>query len=392
MSNAELERLVEEMVEVVHSDRNAYNARFWRPQPPWARGNWRGLPALLAGGPVPFVVEPDISLWAVILGLDIARFWSEPEAYLAGQLKMNLHKFRVFQDNTHFTGEVTPWPGVVFELSLFGIPVVWHEDRGPWIASEPVLKEYDDLDRLEMPDFYKSGLMPRVHEFYERFNEIVKGRLPVIFPDWVFGPFGVAMHLRGMQNLLMDTILNPEWVQRLLRFIVDAHKEWSKARAKFIGQPITNAKLYNDEIDGNVISPALYQDAILPYERELSDFHGGIVYFHSCGNLTKLLPVIRKLPDLEMLHISPWTDPGEALKLFAPEVAFDVCLDPVDDVIEASEEQMQSKLEYLVNSLRGKAAFSIRADAFQVMNDHPEDDYKKILRWCEIARLVTGQS
>ncbi|MGI9862452.1 uroporphyrinogen decarboxylase family protein [Moorella naiadis] len=391
MAEVNLDRLIDEMAAAVHSDRNAQNARFWRPQPPWARGNWRGLPALQMDGQVPFIVEPDISLWSVILGLDIARYWSDPRAYLAGQLQINLHKFKVFRDNTYFTGEVTPWPGVVFELSLFGIPVVWHEDRGPWIASEPVLKEYADLDKLEIPDFYKSGLMPRVHEFYARFNELVKDRLPVIFPDWVFGPFGVAMHLRGMQNLLMDTILNPEWVQRLLRFIMEAHKDWSKARARFIGQPITKAKLYNDEIDGNVISPELYQSAILAYEQELSAFHDGIVYFHSCGNLTKLLPVIKQIPNLEMLHVSPWTDVEKALELFAPEVAFDVCLDPVADVIEASEEQMQGKLAYLVNTLRGKAAFSIRADAFQVMNDHPQEDYQKVRRWCEIARKVTGQ-
>jgi len=92
-----------------------------------------------------------------------------------------------------------------------------------------------------------------------------------------------------------------------------------------------------------------------------------------------------------MLHVSPWTDVEKALELFAPQVAFDVCLNPLTDVLEASEEQIKSKLEYLVNTLRGKAAFSIRADAFQVMNDHPQDDYQKILRWCKIAREVTGQ-
>jgi len=294
MKNVELNQLIEEMVEVVHNERNEYNAKFWREQPPYARGNWRGLPTLRDDGLIPFIVEPDISLWAEIVGLDVSRFWSNPEESLAGQLRMNLHKHRVFQDNTHFTGEVTPWPGIVFELSLFGIPVVWHEDRGPWITSEPVLKEYEDLDKLEMPDFFRSGLMPRVHEFYGRFNDLVRDRLPVIFPDWVFSPVGVAMHLRGVQNLLMDTIINPEWVQRLLRLIMDDHKEWSHARAKFLGVPITKAKLYNDEVDGNILSPATYRDAILPYEQELSEFHGGIVYFHNCGNLPTCFPKSRR--------------------------------------------------------------------------------------------------
>jgi hypothetical protein len=155
---------------------------------------------------------------------------------------------------------------------------------------------------------------------------------------------------------------------------------------------VGKGKLFNDEVDCPVISPDNYRELILPYELEWERFHKGLIYFHSCGNLSKLLPDIRTLRSLEMLHVGPWTDMDAALALFGGDTVFDVCLDPIDDVLRASDERMEEKLKSIVSKLSGKAGFSIRADAFQKMGDTYKDDYRKILTWCDIARKICGQA
>jgi uroporphyrinogen-III decarboxylase len=383
--------LVERMVEVVEGERNSYNAMFWKEQPPYGRMYYRGIPKRQENGSVPFDVELDISLWAKILDFSVLDFFHDPEEYLKQQIQMNLHKSKVFRDNTHFTGEITPYPGVMFELTLFGVEPVYHVDRNPWINPEPILKEYDDFDKLQMPDFYKSGLMPKVHEFYDRFQEMVDNKLNVVFPDWLYSPFGIATHLRGLTNLLMDLHINPEWVHKLLRFIVDGRKEWVLARAKFLDKKIDKTRLFNDEVDCPVISPANYRDIILPYELEIEQLHSGIIYFHSCGNLTKLMHEIRKIRSLEMLHIGPWTDMDKAKDVFGDDTVFDICLNPVDDVLKATKEEMKNKLKKICQKFSGNYGFNIRADAFQLMGENFLADHQKILSWCNEARKICRQ-
>ena len=384
-----LEMQIDVMREALHGERNIHNRGYFADQPPWGRGPFRAVPKANGPGGIPFVLEPDISLWSAVLDIDIRSYYADADYYLASQIAINLHKLNVLRDNTWHKGEFNAWPGVAFELSMFGMDVGWHDDRSPWIRNGPLLKDYDDLDRLTQPDFFKSGLMPLVHENHARLCERVGDRLSIVFPEWTVGPFGIAAHLRGVNDLLLDCLAEPEWVSRLMRFIVDCQFEYNRQRAKFIGRPIDQCLLYDDEVDCPTISPAIYRDLILPLEKEICEFHGGLTYFHSCGNLTKLIPLIREIPFIRMFHIGPWTDPAKAVEAFSDGCAFDVCLDPIADVLHADEGRQRRRLREILSVLHGRAPFSIRADAFQKMEDW-RADYRKILSWCEIARSELG--
>ncbi len=124
----------------------------------------------------------------------------------------------------------------------------------------------------------------------------------------------------------------------------------------------------------------------------MGEFRGGISYFHSCGNITAFLPDILTIPQLDMIHIGPWTNLQEAVKIIPADISLDICIDPVDDVIYASEEEIRTDLTGIVDTCykHDCSAFSVRADAFEVLED-PDDDHQKILTWCEIAREVFRQ-
>ena len=97
--------------------------------------------------------------------------------------------------------------------------------------------------------------MPLVHMMYDRISELAEGEYTVVFPEWGRGPFGVAQHIRGLQDLLSDMVLHPDYVRRLMRFITDARKTWTEERARFLGRKVDKGNLYNDEVNCPTLSP-----------------------------------------------------------------------------------------------------------------------------------------
>ncbi|KLU63422.1 methylcobalamin:coenzyme M methyltransferase [Peptococcaceae bacterium CEB3] len=384
MRNDKLERLFDRMQEIVESPRNKANEQFWWPQP-WYRDHWRGIPRKPIDGKVAFVVEPDNAFWHNVFGLDLRDYYSKAETHLEYQLRINDFKFEHFHDNTYYDGNLFIWFGVITELSFFEPPLIMFDNREGWLGEPPLIQTEEDIERLEMPDFYRSGFMSLIHEYYNRMQELVNGRFPVMFPIWARSPYCMAVHLRGMQNLLMDMILNPKLVHKLMRFTTDARKHWMAERAKFLGRPISPGHLFNDEVDFPTLSPQLYEEFVLPYEKELSRFEGGIIYWHSCGNTTGFLELIKQTPNVGMFHIGPWTDVKKASEVLG-HLPLDVCIDPVKDMLESTPEQMKQKLRAIKDACLG-TDFAVRNDAIQVVKS-VDEDLLKIKEWISAAKQV----
>jgi len=386
----ELKCLIDQMEEILESPRNLANKRFWESQI-WPRDMWRGFPKLRPSQGIPFLVFPDNALWAKILKVDLREYYSNPEVHLKTQLKMNIYHFNHWEDNTYYTKDLSIWFGVITELSFFGPKIIFFPNREGWIKSPPLLQKKESLECLKQPDFYKSGLMPKIHEFYERMNELVDGRLRVLFPMWVRGPFCIAAHLRGLDNIIMDMLEDPKFVHTLMRFITDSEKEWAKERSKFLHSPIEKTFLFNDEVGLPLITPEMYEEFVLPYEIELANFYGGILYWHSCGDTSDFINLIKRIPGLRMFHVGPRTDVLRAAVAFGPDASLDVDLDPFRDVLEADEEKMKSKIKKIIDICTERdVSFCIRADGFQPVHTLKED-LPKIKLWIDLAQSLTTQ-
>jgi len=386
MSN-ELKCLIDQMKEILESPRNLANKRFWESQI-WPRDMWRGFPKLKPSQGIPFLVFPDNALWARILKVDLREYYSDLEVHLKTQLRMNIYHFNHWKDNTYYTKDLFIWFGVVTELSFFGRKIIFFSNRESWIESPPLLEKKGDLGSLKRPGFYKNGLMPKIHEFYEGMSELVGGRFRVLFPMWVRGPFCIAAHLRGLENIIMDMLEDPKFVHRLMRFITDSEKKWAKERAKFLHSPIEKTFLFNDEVGLPLITPEMYEEFVLPYEIELSNFYGGILYWHSCGNASNFVNLIKKIPGLKMFHVGPRTDVSEAAVALGPDVSLDVNLDPFRDVLEADKEKMSSRIRKIIDICTERdVPFCIRADGFQPVHAL-EEDLPRIKLWADITQSL----
>ncbi len=365
---------------------NKSRSNLWKPTSNSAEAYWHGRPKDGLNF-VPFTIEPEHEMWGKILGFDLDRYYTDGKTYLQADLNMKIYRFENFPDGTPVGRSISIWMGVGFEAALFGVEQKYTRDKDPWLGREPILKNKKDLDGLPVPDFYKNRAMAVAHQMYSDMRALLDDDFTIVMHEWCRGPFGVACHLRGMDQIVVDMIEDPQFVHTLMRFLNDARKKWTEQRAKFMKVPILPSSLYNDEVNVPLLSPKLYEKFVLPYETELSEFYGGITYWHSCGNTAPLQQLIKSIPRLEMIHISPWTSIEQSIgNLRDSGIALEVALHPFKDVQSATAQQITSHLTSIRKATE-RLPVTVRADGLQVLSS-VEGDEKKIKEWAEIANSV----
>jgi len=336
---------------------------------------------------VPFIADLDREMWAPVLSIPIERIYAEPLVYLEFELKKKIYAFQHFQDDNPLTHFITIWRGCGLIESLLGLPQAPAADgHEPWPGRNPILNDKEDLASLSLPDFRTSGAAPEVHRMYTEMREVLPDDFTVIFPEWDFGPFGISLHLRGMSRLPLDMLEDPEFIQWLMQFILEAKMHWSRERASFLGEPIQPLYMPSDDVSVPMISPQTYRDLVLPIEKKMSDFHGGMDYWHSCGKIDPLIPLIKEIPNLRMIHVSPFTDIKQAVQAIGRDHIIEIVLNPIDDVENASQAQMEDKL-HQVRHLCDGLHYTVRADAFQVFSS-VENDLAQIKLWIDCCRRL----
>lgn len=324
------------------------------------------------------------------LGIDLLEYHRKPEKMVEFQLRSRLLRHREIPDDSILEVHVGVDFGNALEASILGIRPTFRADTDPWPGrseENPVVKGEEDLEGLRDWDFYESGLMPKVHEFYEAMKKLLGEEARVGFPGCWRGLWGLANDLRGTKNLLVDTYRNPDLVHRIMELVTEYRIWFERERARFLGIPIPKSGgLGNDEVSALIISPRIYETFIYPYERRLSEFYEeGISNYHSCGNLTPFLERIREIRGIRYLHVSPWTDLKAAIEKFrGRRVVIYKRMHPVADVAMRSREEMEAILRDVLEA-GGSMAMHIDAGAFQT------GPVEKIREWIGAAKKVLGE-
>lgn len=380
-----IRRLEERIRELEASEENKIRAGFWKDDPNANDYQWHPSPK--EKGRVPFVIEYERVGYAQSLGFSVVKFYEDPVEFILRSLEIAVFKFENFNDCTPIGRVVTYWPGAGYEASLMGQPQEFTEEDS-WVGRTPVLQERVSLDRLEPIDFFHSPVMKFTHSFYARMKELVSDDFEVIFPQWCRSPWGVAWHIRGIDNLVMDYIEDFEWTYGLLQRLCELRIDFSVNREKFLNIPRATANLYNDEVTVPVVSPQMYTDLIRPSEIAVSEFFGGINYWHSCGDTTALMPEIDKIPDMKMVHVSPWSDFHKAAESYDPATkTLEIVLHPLLDVMDPPNAQYPE--EHLIEAREATKAFytTVRADGFTVMGDK-DVALRRVQDWVATANKV----
>jgi len=381
-----------------------------RPIEQEKRKLWYRLNALEPTRPVIFC-DPENG-WNEIITID--QFKCEGE--LAQRWEMNLRKEIFWGAEMCDDRVIEPYFIVshVYDESDWGM----HErkiggtDGGSYVWESP-LKTYDDLDKLHYP------LITVNYEATERVvelaNEVLGDILPVRLRTawwWTLGMTWTLVNIRGLQQVMYDMFDHPDELQRLLAFLRDGHLAkldfleennllslnndgtyvgsggfgWTKELPKddFNGQVRTVDMWGFTESQETVgVSPEMFAEFIFPYQLPIQE-RFGLNCYGCCEPLDKRWHIVKEIPNLRRVSVSPWADIGDMAQMLEDHFIFSMKPSPTDLAMNSFDEELiRAKLRDALEKTRDCRVEVIMKDNHTIRNDP-----QRVVRWVQIAREV----
>jgi uroporphyrinogen-III decarboxylase len=389
----EIKKLFDEKTNLYESDENKRRINIWGPEfsPDMVDMYSPGFISPCSSEKrkekrIPITADWYRMQWSKFFNFNITTYYTDPIEYLKLTLKIDIFRFKNFEDDTPLLKTIPIFLGTAYEPSLFGVPVEYSPLHEPLFTSKgAIIKTEKDLLKLKIPDFYNDGLMPLAHKFYEEITKIAPNDYDVIFPKWGRGPFGIACAITGMENLLMLLLTNPKFVHEIMSIITNARIVYTKNRRNFLNRIDNESTLWNDDASLPIISPSMYEEFCFPYDNELSIFYGGLRWWHSCGNKTPFIPIIRRIKNkIDFIELNWWNDDlSRAIKDLNGEIAF-IVRPATRDITEKNEAILRNFINSVL-SLCDNENFGVMVDHWQP--EHPDNaDLSTMKRFLSICR------
>jgi len=304
----------------------------------------------------PFIVNSAL-YW--IFGLDLdtfpANYCEDPAVMTNFQEQTYYDQIKSIDDD--FVPYLMPWFGTIVAASAFGCEIVYPYKADP--AANPryyPVVTHEDVEKLEVIDPEKDGLMPTVLEFLRYMKE--NSFLPVGITDFQ-GPLTTANQLMGYDKLIYLMFDRPDLMHRLMDVVTESLILWVKKQKEIIGEPMDwcigdqqvymgrHGGVWFSDDDAVLMSPETYREFVVPYNsRVLKAFGGGAL--HYCGNATHHADSFLEMEGLKALNIyNLYNIPSvaELQQKIGDKIALFVCdYTPVD--YEAYFDEMLTSLDY----------------------------------------------
>lgn len=232
-------------------------------------------------------------------GIDLERYCREPEVLAGSQLRAE-KKFG------HEGLAVFTHVGVIAEA--FGSVYQYSSERLPELDL-PLIENLTQTSGLVVPNPKQDGLLPQYIEAMRILYDQAGDRLPVF--AFIPCPFTTAAGLRGVSNLLMDLITDPEPIHEMLKICARACIELADAAMHVGALPV----LVDPLASGSVISPRAFRAFALPYTKLVIDYLHRFdldITLHICGDTSRILePICETGADLLSFDL---VDPGQIVR------------------------------------------------------------------------------
>jgi len=376
----------EKIRELEASDKNAWRLSHWTSFEGSEKNQPHAIP--VESDKLIYLFNPDFTGIASYLDFSLVKFYTDPVEYVLRSLQRSIFMFETFDTLNPVGRVISYWAGVGFEPSVFGMPQEITEEDA-WVGREHIIKERIPPGEIAIPDFHNNKATKDALDFWTRMKETVSDDFDVYFPTLYRSPWGIAWALRGIEDLLVDCIEDPEWAKALVDRIADCRISWDTERAKYLGEPgLAPSNVYNDEVAAPTISPDIYRNIIFPSEERISRVYGGINYWHSCGDTTPFYEDLNRLPNVGILQVSPWSDLDKAVPVYDKPLVLEYALHPMADVMVSEDNRgvIDEKLLAVREKLRGRRAL-LRSDGWGRAAD-PQYDIKRLQYWISRANEI----
>lgn len=258
-----------------------------------------------------------------------------------------------------------PWVtvGAIHVCSGWGVSGSRHysDEPGGSFKCDYPLKALSDVDRLRAPwhEIDEKATAERVRTLQDALGDI----LPVnvdrgpAYRMWTGDLSTDLGYLRGIENIMMDVMDNPEWLHRLLSFMRDgilrtheqaeaagdwglsAHQNQSMPYAGELRDPAANVNgVKRNELWGymaaqefTAISPEMHDEFLLQYQLPILK-HFGLVAYGCCEDLTRKIDMLRQIPNLRRIAVSPFANVAKCAEQIGRDYVLSYRPSPADMV------------------------------------------------------------
>jgi uroporphyrinogen-III decarboxylase len=167
---------------------------------------------------------------------------------------------------------------------------IWNTYHIPWLEGQE--------DR---------GLLNDVPEYFLDTIDLVRAKTDgeVSVHGEVFSPFTHYLELFGYQNAIIGLVKNKEKVKAVLERLTEAAIAWGVAQARHGVDAVLISSAF---AGGGFISPKMYTEYVVPYERRLSEAikEHVPVYTHTCGKIGDRLDLMEQTGTMGIDTLDPY--------------------------------------------------------------------------------------
>ena len=209
------------------------------------------------------------------------------------------------------------------ETSAFGAKIQYIPDGVPRCLNY-VVQTIDDVVNLKIPDVYKTERTLDRIKAGEVLAQKTQGNIPVI--GWIEGPLAEACDLAGVQNMMMQLMMDPDFANRLMDKCMFTAKDFAKAQIEAGCEIIGMGDAVCSQIDAET-----YETFVKERHKELIEYiHslGGKIKLHICGDTNHLLPHYKDL-NLDILDLDWQVEISHARSVLGEKVILAGNINPV---------------------------------------------------------------
>lgn len=204
---------------------------------------------------------------------------------------------------------------------------IWRQDLRPWHLEKPPLPEptlagytFPTPESFLRPE-WKKGAWGICEQYKDSF----------LIGNLGWGLFERSWNLRGFENVLMDAVADPEFLEEMMDRLVDLYLAFVEYTADL---PIDGILFGDDWGDqrGVILGPERWRKFLKPRWAKIYEAvrrHGKIVMSHSCGSVAEIIPDLIEI-GLDVLEsVQPEAagmNPYELKRKWGDKITFWGCL------------------------------------------------------------------
>ena len=233
--------------------------------------------------------------------------------------------------------------------SAIGVPTVYPENE-PALVKGALLSSLQQVNTFEIPDIEKSFRVQYALETLRILRNYF-GREIYLRGNCDQAPFSLASMVRTPAEFMLDIILDPENVIKLLNKCTEVSTRFIHLMAEAGADMVSNG---DSPAGPDMIAPELYRKFALPYERimaETAHKHGLPYCIHICGNTDVILADLLRT-QTDAVELDYKTDLSLIYKTFHNKITLFGNIDPSGVIANGTADLVEKKAREILEIYR----------------------------------------